>query len=176
MSRWQTHVFAFHVPESSRSESRSTSGRSTPKLPSTWCRRRTIYQSELERFLRDAAQDRYATALPGRHSGGACFDEARSSGIKPSLQGATLRACRDPPIRFCVLAGTGIFVVEQDGRVLPPAPACCCWYWPLCAPDPALPVLDYQRIDTAFDNWSAEQRRHDRYVVLKNIFQTWQGS
>ncbi len=37
------------------------------------------------------------------------------------------------------------------------------------------PVLDYQRIDTAFEQWSAEQRWHDRYVFEENVFQTWQG-
>lgn len=37
------------------------------------------------------------------------------------------------------------------------------------------PVLDYQRIDTAFDQWSAEQRWHDRYAFEENIFKTWQG-
>jgi len=37
------------------------------------------------------------------------------------------------------------------------------------------PVFDYQRIDVPFDQWSVEQRWHDRYVFEENIFKTWQG-
>ena len=37
------------------------------------------------------------------------------------------------------------------------------------------PVLDYQRIDTRFDDWSADQRWHDRLVFEENLFKTWRG-
>ena len=37
------------------------------------------------------------------------------------------------------------------------------------------PVLDYQRIDTRFENWSAEERWHDRLVFEENLFKTWRG-
>ena len=37
------------------------------------------------------------------------------------------------------------------------------------------PVLDYQRIDTRFDSWSAEARWHDRMVFEENLFKTWRG-
>ncbi|MGI6639090.1 MAG: Fic family protein [Desulfobulbus sp.] len=37
------------------------------------------------------------------------------------------------------------------------------------------PVLDYQRIDTRFDDWSSDQRWHDRLVFEENLFKTWRG-
>lgn len=37
------------------------------------------------------------------------------------------------------------------------------------------PVLDYQRIDRPFDQWSVDERWNDRYVFEENIFRTWQG-
>lgn len=35
------------------------------------------------------------------------------------------------------------------------------------------PVLDYQRIDTRFDAWSAQERWHDRLVFEENLFKAW---
>ncbi len=37
------------------------------------------------------------------------------------------------------------------------------------------PVLDYQRIDTRFAHWSADERWHDRVVFEENLFKTWRG-
>ncbi len=37
------------------------------------------------------------------------------------------------------------------------------------------PVLDYQRIDTRAENWSVEERWHDRMVFEENLFKTWRG-
>lgn len=37
------------------------------------------------------------------------------------------------------------------------------------------PVLDYQRIDTRFESWSADERWHDRMVFEENLFKTWRG-
>ncbi len=37
------------------------------------------------------------------------------------------------------------------------------------------PVLDYQRIDTRSDLWSADERWHDRMVFEENLFKTWRG-
>ena len=35
-------------------------------------------------------------------------------------------------------------------------------------------LVDYQRIDTSFDEWSPDKRWHDRVVVEENIVQAWQ--
>ena len=37
------------------------------------------------------------------------------------------------------------------------------------------PVLDYQRIDTRAEDWSVEERWHDRMVFEENLFKTWRG-
>lgn len=37
------------------------------------------------------------------------------------------------------------------------------------------PLLDYQRIDTRFERWSADERWHDRMVFEENLFKTWRG-
>ena len=169
------HVFAFHVPESSRSE-KPVYLKGDPRQ--SYLRRgagdEQFTQSELERFLRDAAQDRYdgiaLVDIPVEQ----CFDEATVKWYQTQF------ARRNPehveitdPIAFLL---NWNFVVEQDGRVLPTRAGVLLFgigrYVRQILPRP---VLDYQRIDTAFDNWSAEQRWHDRYVFEENIFQTWQG-
>ncbi len=37
------------------------------------------------------------------------------------------------------------------------------------------PVLDYQRIDTQFDNWDNHARWDDRMLFEENLFNTWRG-
>ena len=37
------------------------------------------------------------------------------------------------------------------------------------------PVVDYQRIDTRFERWSAAERWHDRMIFEENLFKTWSG-
>ena len=169
------HVFAFHVPESSRSE-KPVYLKGDPRQ--SYLRRgagdEQFTQSELERFLRDAAQDRYdgiaLADIPVEH----CFDEATVKWYQTQF------ARRNPehaevtdPIEFLL---NWNFVVETDGKTLPTRAGVLLFgigrYVRQILPRP---VLDYQRIDTAFDQWSAEQRWHDRYVFEENIFQTWQG-
>lgn len=71
------HVFAFHVPESSRSE-KPVYLKGDPRQ--SYLRRgagdEQITQSELERFLRDAAQERYDGVALGDIPVEQCFDEA----------------------------------------------------------------------------------------------------
>ena len=37
------------------------------------------------------------------------------------------------------------------------------------------PVLDYQRIDARYENWSLADRWHDRVLFEENLFATWRG-
>ena len=37
------------------------------------------------------------------------------------------------------------------------------------------PVLDYQRIDARYENWSLADRWHDRMLFEENLFATWRG-
>lgn len=169
------HVFAFHVPESARSE-KPVYLKGDPRQ--SYLRRgagdEQFTQSELERFLRDAAQDRYDGVALADIPVDQCFDEATVRWYQAQF------ARRNPehveiadPIAFLL---NWNFVVEREGKAMPTRAGVLLFgigrYVRQILPRP---VLDYQRIDTAFDQWSAEQRWHDRYVFEENIFQTWQG-
>lgn len=169
------HVFAFHVPEASRAE-KPVYLKGDPRQ--SYIRRgagdEQCNQGELERFLRDAAQDRYDGVVLPDISVDRCFD------LETVKWYQTQFARRNPehaeitdPIEFLL---NWNFLVERDGRMQPTRAGVLLFgegrYVRQILPRP---VLDYQRIDTAFDQWSAEQRWHDRYVFEENIFQTWQG-
>lgn len=169
------HVFAFHVPEASRAD-KPVYLKGDPRQ--SYVRRgagdEQCTQSELERFLRDAAQERYdGMALPDIPVD-RCFDLATVEWYQAQF------ARRNPehpeiadPIGFLL---NWNFIVEQGGQMLPTRAGVLLFgdgrYVRQILPRP---VLDYQRIDTPFDQWSAEQRWHDRYVFEENIFQSWQG-
>jgi len=169
------HVLAFRVPEAARSD-KPVYLRGDPRQ--SYIRRgagdEQCSPSELERFLRDAAQERFDGVtipdLPVEH----CFDLATVNWYQTQF------ARRNPehpeiadPIAFLL---NWNFIVECDGRMLPTRAGVLLFgegrYVRQILPRP---VLDYQRIDTPFDQWSSEQRWHDRYVFEENIFQTWQG-
>ncbi|MBU1223665.1 MAG: putative DNA binding domain-containing protein [Gammaproteobacteria bacterium] len=169
------HVFAFYVPEASRSE-KPVYLKGDPRQ--SYLRRgagdEQCTQSELERFLRDAAQERYDGIALADIPVDQCFDEATVKWYQAQF------VRRNPehgeitdPITFLL---NWNFVVEQGGQQLPTRAGVLLFgtgrYVRQVLPRP---VLDYQRIDAAFDQWSAEQRWHDRYVFEENIFQTWLG-
>jgi ATP-dependent DNA helicase RecG len=169
------HVFAFHVPEAPRAD-KPLYLKGDPRQ--SYIRRgggdEQCTQGELERFLRDAAQDRHdGMALPDIPVD-RCFD------LETVKWYQTQFARRNPehseiadPIEFLL---NWNFIVEQSGSMLPTRAGVLLFgrgrYVRQTLPRP---VLDYQRIDAPFDEWSAEQRWHDRYVFEENIFQTWQG-
>lgn len=166
------HVFAFHVSESSRSE-KPVYLKGDPRQ--SYLRRgagdEQCTQSELERFLRDAAQDRYDGVALADMPVDRCFNTETVKWYQAQFER------RNPehgeitdPVAFLL---NWNFVVEQNGKTLPTRAGVLLFgtgrYVRQILPRP---VLDYQRIDTPFDQWSAEQRWHDRYVFEENIFQT----
>ena len=169
------HVFAFHVPEASRAD-KPIYLKGDPRQ--SYIRRgagdEQCTQSELERFLRDAAQERYdGMALPD-------IPVERSFDLETVKWYQARFARRNPehpeiadPIEFLL---NWNFIVEQTGEMLPTRAGVLLFgegrYVRQILPRP---VLDYQRIDTPFEQWSADQRWHDRYVFEENIFQTWRG-
>ena len=168
-------VFAFYVPESSRSE-KPVYLKGDPRQ--SYLRRgagdEQFTQSELERFLRDAAQDRYDGVALADIPVDRCFDEATVKWYQSQFSRRNPEHAEiTDPIEFLL---NWNFVVEQGGKKLPTRAGVLLFgigrYVRQILPRP---VLDYQRIDTRFDQWSAEQRWHDRYVFEENIFQTWQG-
>ncbi|MDO4232136.1 MAG: putative DNA binding domain-containing protein, partial [Lautropia sp.] len=169
------HVFAFHVPEVQRME-KPIYLKGDPRQ--TYLRRgagdEQVTQSELERLLRDAAQERYDGAVLTELATDACFDLSTVKWYQAQF------ARRNPehaeisdPIAFLL---NWNYVVEQGSKLYPTRAGVLLFgtgrFVRQILPRP---VLDYQRIDTAFETWSAEQRWHDRYVFEENIFQTWQG-
>ena len=133
-----------------------------------------VTQSELERVLRDAAQERYDAAALADIPIESCFDEAtvkwyQTQFVRRNPEHAEIT----DSIEFLL---NWNFVVEQGGKTLPTRAGVLLFgigrYVRQVLPRP---VLDYQRIDARFDQWSAEQRWHDRFVFEENIFQTWQG-
>lgn len=169
------HVFAFYVPEMARAD-KPVYLKGDPRQ--SYVRRgagdEQCTQSELERFLRDAAQDRYDGAVLAELAAESCFDLETVKWYQAQF------ARRNPehaeitdPIAFLL---NWNFVVEQGGTLHPTRAGVLLFgtgrFVRQILPRP---VLDYQRIDTVFDQWSAEQRWHDRYVFEENIFQTWQG-
>lgn len=169
------HVFAFHVQESPRAD-KPVYLKGDPRQ--SYIRRgagdEQCTSNELERFLRDAAQERFDGIALEDIAVERCFDLATVKWYQTQF------ARRNPehpeiadPIAFLL---NWNFIVERDGRMLPTRAGVLLFgegrYVRQILPRP---VLDYQRIDTPFDQWSSEQRWHDRYVFEENIFQTWQG-
>lgn len=169
------HVFAFHVPEMARAE-KPLYLKGDPRQ--SYVRRgagdEQCTQSELERFLRDASQERYDGAVLTELAADACFDLDTVKWYQAQFERRNPEHAEiSDPIAFLL---NWNFVVEQDGKQHPTRAGVLLFgtgrFVRQVLPRP---VLDYQRIDTAFDQWSAEQRWHDRYVFEENIFQTWQG-
>lgn len=169
------HVFAFHVPESSRAD-KPVYLKGDPRQ--SYIRRgagdEQCSPSELERFLRDAAQDRYDGQVLPDIPVAQCFDLPTVKWYQAQFtrRNAEHAEIADP-IEFLL---NWNFIVERDSRMLPTRAGVLLFgdgrFVRQILPRP---VLDYQRIDTPFDQWSAELRWHDRYVFEENIFQTWQG-
>lgn len=129
---------------------------------------------ELQRFLRDAAQQ--------------CWDgEALTDfPIDSSIDAETLDWYRDQffrrnpeqrqindPVEFLLEWN---FIIHRAGQPVLTRAAILLFGVDRCVR--ALlsrPVLDYHRIDTRFEHWSAEQRWHDRLVFEENLFKTWRG-
>ena len=169
------HVLVFHVPECLRFE-KPVYLKGDPRQ--TYIRRgagdEQCTQSELERFLRDASQDRYDGETLADIPVDRCFDNTTVRWYQTQfILRNPERGETDDLTNFLL---NWNFIVEQAGQLLPTRAGLLLFgqarYVRQILPRP---VLDYQRIDTAFDQWSAEQRWHDRYVFEENIFQTWQG-
>lgn len=169
------HVFAFHVQESPRTD-KPVYLKGDPRQ--SYVRRgagdEQCTSTELERFLRDAAHERFDGIALEDIAVDRCFDLATVNWYQTQFS-------RRNPEHLEIADPTAFllnwnFIVERDGRMLPTRAGVLLFgdgrYVRQILPRP---VLDYQRIDTPFDQWSAEQRWHDRYVFEENIFQTWQG-
>jgi len=169
------HLLAFYIPESPRQE-KPIYLRGDPRQ--SYIRRgagdEQCTQSELERFLRDAALQRYDNEPVPEIAVDRCFDEETIRWYQDQFfrRNPEQEEISDP-IEFLL---NWNYVVEQNHRMLPTRAGVLLFgkarYVRQLLPRP---VLDYQRIDTTFELWSPEERWHDRYIFEENIFQTWRG-
>lgn len=130
--------------------------------------------NELQRFLRDSAQDSW----DGQSVEDFPFESSIDTDTLSWYQDQFVR--RNPeqrpindPIEFL---REWNFIVHRSGKPELTRAAILLFGVDRCVR--ALlprPVLDYQRIDARFENWSADERWHDRLVFEENLFKTWRG-
>jgi len=168
-------ILAFYIPELPRHQ-KPVYLKSDPR--ETYIRRAAsderVTDAELQRFLRDNAMRPWDAEAIDDMDVTRCFDEETISWYRQQFYR------RDPEQRQIDDAVAFLrewnFIVEQDGSMLPTRAGVL-----LFGIDNAVrqllprPVLDYQRIDTRFENWSSDERWHDRMLFEENIFKTWRG-
>ncbi len=130
-------------------------------------------REEIQRFLRDSDQESYDNVTVDIRAD-TFFDEETVSWYREIFQR------RNPEHQSSDSHQDFLrnwnFVVEQQETLKPTRAGVLLFgkarYVRQILPRPA---LDYQRIDTRFEWWSADKRWHDRFVFEENIFQTWRG-
>lgn len=169
------HLLAFYIPESPRNE-KPIYLKGDPRQ--SYIRRgagdEQCTQSELERFLRDASLLRYDSEPASEIPVDSFFDENTVRWYQAQFFRRNPEHDEiEDPIEFLL---NWNYIIEQDKHMLPTRAGVL-----LFGKDRFVrqllprPVLDYQRIDTSFEQWSPEERWHDRYVFEENIFKTWRG-
>lgn len=168
-------ILAFHIPESPRRQKPVyLNGNPANSYIRRAARDEKVTDSELQRFLRDSAPTPWDSGL--------------EQGLDPqsSLDLETLNWYREQFYRRHpekqAIEDPHEFLLEwnlareQEGVIQLTRAAIL-----LFGSDRVVrqllhrPVLDYQRIDTRAENWSVEERWHDRMVFEENLFKTWRG-
>jgi ATP-dependent DNA helicase RecG len=129
--------------------------------------------SEIERFLRDAADTSFDNEILSELDGTIFFDPASLAWYRRIFhekQGNRHAELTDPEF----LNEWG-FIVEDAGSMRPTR-AAVLLFGKAKFIRHLLPrgMVDYMRIDSPFEEWSPELRWHDRVVAEENLIQTWQ--
>ncbi len=129
--------------------------------------------SEIERFLRDAADTTYDNEVMPDLDAEDFFDPASVAWYRRVLQ--EKQANRHADLNDVEFLNEWGFVVESD-HALRPTRAAVLLFGKARLLRNLLPrgVVDYQRIDMPFDQWAPERRWGDRVVLEENIIQAWQ--
>ena len=129
---------------------------------------------ELRRLLRDADQERYDNAPLPEFKVETVFDEETVSWYRQQFERRNPEHQKsDSNLDFLY---TWNFLLEAAERLVPTRAAVLLFGTERCVRQILpRPVLDYQRIDTPFAQWSPEERWHDRMIFEENIFKTWRG-
>jgi ATP-dependent DNA helicase RecG len=128
---------------------------------------------EIERFLRDAADTTYDNEVMPDLDAEDFFDPASVAWYRRVLQ--EKQANRHADLNDVEFLNEWGFVVESD-HALRPTRAAVLLFGKARLLRNLLPrgVVDYQRIDMGFDQWTPERRWGDRVVLEENIIQAWQ--
>lgn len=128
---------------------------------------------EIERFLRDAADTIYDSETMADLDAEEFFEPASVAWYRRALQ--EKQANRHADLNDVEFLHEWGFVVESD-HALRPTRAAVLLFGKARLLRNLLPrgVVDYQRIDMKFDQWTPERRWSDRVVVEENIIQAWQ--
>jgi ATP-dependent DNA helicase RecG len=128
---------------------------------------------EIKRFLRDAVDTTYDNAVMSELDAEDFFDPTSVTWYRRVFQ--EKQANRHADLSDIEFLNEWGFVVEQDNN-LRPTRAAILLFGKARLLRNLLPrgVVDYQRIDMPFDQWSPERRWNDRMVLEENIIQSWQ--
>ncbi|MBF0133381.1 MAG: putative DNA binding domain-containing protein [Magnetococcales bacterium] len=166
-------LLIFHVPESNRQEKPVYLQGDIRK---SFIRRgggdEQCTQDEIKRFLRDASDH--------RHDGEKIQDLTAESFFAPDSVAWYRRTDNEKnPGRHVHLTDIQFlnewgFLVETQERLIPTRAGVLLFgkgrYVRQILPRP---IVDFQRIDSDFDQWSPDKRWHDRLVVEENLIQAW---
>ena len=167
-------LLVFYIPEARRNEKPVYLG---GDIRQSYIRRgagdERCTPSEIERFLRDAADVTYDSERLHGLDVEECFDEASVKWYRRLFQEREEGRHADlSNVEFLHEFG---FVAEEEDSLVPTRAGVLLFgksrYVRQILPRA---IVDYQRIDAAFENWSPEQRWHDRMVVEENIIGAWQ--
>lgn len=168
-------ILAFFIPESGRYQKPVyLNGNPRESYIRRAARDERMTDNELQRFLRDGADQSWDSV------------GLQNFSVESSIDAETLKWYQDQfyrrnqeqrqisdPVEFLLEWN---FIVHQGGTPTLTRAAILLFGIDRCVRALLLrPVLDYQRIDTRFENWSADERWHDRLVFEENLFKTWRG-
>ena len=129
--------------------------------------------AEIERFLRDASDTTYDRELLEAIDVKKCFDTQSVAWYRRLFQ--EKQGNRHAELDNIEFLNEWGFVIESEDSFLATRAAILLFgkgrYVRQILPRG---VVDYQRIDVPFEEWSPENRWHDRVVVEENIIQAWQ--
>lgn len=166
-------LLVFHIPEASRSEKPVYLDGSINR---SFIRRggndERCTLAEVERFLRDAATDRYDEQAFEEVDAADCFDQDSVSWYRRVLGDRSSRRHRNMnDLDFLHDWG---FAVSRGDRLIPTRAAILIFgrlrHVRQILPRP---VVDLQFIEADFDSLYPDQRWSDRFVAEENLIQTW---
>lgn len=168
-------ILAFFIPETGRYQKPVyLNGNPRESFLRRAARDERMTANELQRFLRDAAEKSWDGMALGDFDLDASVDLETLDWYREQFYRRNTGQHRiTDPLDFLLEWN---FVVHQSGSPVLTRAAILLFGTDRCVR--ALlprPVLDYQRIDTRFEHWSADERWHDRLVFEENLFKTWRG-